>query len=349
MMPIKVIARMMGGHAAVVSMRTSGWSSSGAVSVFNPDGEQPASPNVGITTSMSPSTAVTSTSIVGLSEDGEVTLLNTSANPVNVVLAAQGWYSMAAAPIAAPIGPQVDPGVIFDAPDQGPSTVTFTPPVDPTYTLAGATNNRVAMSVGGTLVGYYSPNAVDEAGQAIPATIAAAGSDLVVTVTPPSETDYPLTVVPTFEASNPESSTVQELYPEPEAPVDPAEQPMTPEDVVEIVDGASQAFVSDLENPDDSLSDASIAAASGQMTTMSSTPKKVKIPHWTRPGGSKIWPKYYIYDPDNKNGRGIPRGRPGTTTAPDGRFHMHPISVHPTQRNSPTRAATHGIPSIHRV
>ena len=56
------------GRAAVVSMRTSGWSSAGGVSVVNPDGEQPASPNVGITTSMNPSTAISSTSIVGLSE-----------------------------------------------------------------------------------------------------------------------------------------------------------------------------------------------------------------------------------------------------------------------------------------
>ena len=134
-------------------MRTSGWSSAGGLSVVNPDGEQPASPSVGITTSMNPSTAITSTSIVGLSDEGEVTVVNTSADPVTVVVSVQGWYAMAAAPIAAPVGPQVDPDVILEVPAAGPSTVTFTPPVDETYTLAEPSDNRVSMSVGGTLTG----------------------------------------------------------------------------------------------------------------------------------------------------------------------------------------------------
>ena len=75
---------------------------------------------------------------------------------------------------------------------------------------------------------------------------------------------------------------------------------MTPEDVVEIVDGASQQLVIDLENPESLPGE---GTATGQMTTMASAPSKARVPHWTRSNGSKIWPKYYVYDPDNKNGR----------------------------------------------
>lgn len=92
--PAGVPANEQSDRAAVVTMRVSGWSSVGGVSVVNPVGEPPATPGLGITSAMSPSTPVETTSIVALSEAGEGIVLNTSPAPVTVVLTVQGWFSL---------------------------------------------------------------------------------------------------------------------------------------------------------------------------------------------------------------------------------------------------------------
>lgn len=85
------------------------WTTSGSIVVFNPDEGVPGTSNVSFNTATSPSTGVTSTSIVAPSAvGGELAIKNTSSGPVDVLLTAQGWFG------APNVFHELAPAVVYD-------------------------------------------------------------------------------------------------------------------------------------------------------------------------------------------------------------------------------------------
>lgn len=80
--------------AVALNVTAKHWTSGGTVTVYNADEPLPGTTNVSFTgTNGDPSNGISSLAIVGVSEAGQIRIHNSSSNPVDFYLTAQGWFS----------------------------------------------------------------------------------------------------------------------------------------------------------------------------------------------------------------------------------------------------------------
>lgn len=266
--------------------------------VFNAEGAQPTSPTVNFSSANDPATGVGTTLPVQVSSDGEVTVLNTSAGSVTVNLWQGSWASGAAEPSEGePIGPQPGLALITTPSTTGQNPTWFEPPIDEDYFLATENDNSVSVHIGSQVVGHYRVTALDESGYVVPSTIEEAFLGYLLVVTPPG---IPVTVIPAFEAVDPDDPVVQSLYPEyvPPAVGDDPEAAQTIEEFITDVDTSRAEFIGD------STAVRPTATSPGHASSISATATsnaKVKVPHEYISTYVRNLPKYYFFAPTMAN------------------------------------------------
>lgn len=294
--------------AVALTVAAQNWSTGGTVTLWGADEEPPSTTNVAFVTGEGvPTNGVSSSALVGLSVDGEINIKNSSTSSVDVMLVAQGWFTSPDSAEPALQGPAPGPETIPTAPTSGSENLDLTPPISEPFTLTAAAP-KVALTISSVLAGHYTASAVDDDGTQVPAAVSVNGSKLRITVTPPATATYPIVVLPQFEATNPDSATVQSIYPEgtdmPVATLDPDDEvPITDAEAVTQTDEANADLTADLLTEDESDTDTPVE---GEATIMSASSKKVKIPMRRYNPWTIVAQKYYFYDPKAKSPRRSP-------------------------------------------
>lgn len=278
------------------------WTDGGSAKLYNVDLDEPAISAIsfaGSGTSLNVGNVTTSVVNIG---DGELAVRNTSTADIDVVLKSQGWFS-ADPEIGAVddgsddvLGPNPLPQAMTEAPADSLQTFTFDLPVEGAFTLSDGPERKVTLHHGGVNAGEYTAMAVDDAGNPVTTSLHGSGQQLVQVVTPSPDTEYPVTVTPIFEASDPDLTQVQDLYP-PLEDFDSENQALQPTDPVEITDDGMADFVAGLQEPEQIVA-TNVSAAS------SSNPY-VPVPKKTV-NGKVVKQKYYYYDPDGLHPRRLP-------------------------------------------
>lgn len=179
------------------------WADPGSVSVFDGDFGSNGTSNIAFAgTYQAP---VQSTSIVRVSDAGTVVLHNSSDGPVDVRLAAQGWFSPPAEQWDDSDGsdlqssPQLQylvPAKLITSASQA-ATVELAPtlPAGKSFT---ATSDGVGVTDGSGILGTYRPVSTDGDGAVLPISLALADGKLMATVTRPTDVTYPIVIQAPF-------------------------------------------------------------------------------------------------------------------------------------------------------
>lgn len=279
--------------AVAVSLTVRNWTSSGTFTAYSGDDlAPPETTNLSFTAGQGePSIGSETTAIVPLPPEGTIKVRNTSAGQLTFYVSAQGWFTQYDEPYVDDVTeedfgvtPNPDLQVIDQAPEGADATLDFTPPVDGTFQLSDQADGTVKMIRGGQADGSYTPVAVDAAGNELDTELEQSGSTLTQVVHPTAETEYPVFVLPAFNAA--ESSTnVDDIYPSEAdffAEVDP----------VEVVDEGTATFVEELKTEPMGSGDAGMSAFAA---SSSSSYHYVHVPK------KAAQERYYYYDPYGKH------------------------------------------------
>jgi hypothetical protein len=238
--------------SVAMSITALDWTASGYVSVVDADlPNDNGTSNLAYTGSYSSTdTALTSSAIVAVSRANTVTIRNRSKSPVRLLLNSQGWFDRAE-PVApdeqdelTTLGPNPEDQYLEN--DTSPRQLSFDLPVQGGFDLS-MSGSKVALKRGGVELGTYVAHAIDDAGTAVPTTLSIDGSRIVQSVTPTSSTQYPVSVFPSFTATDPANPTTTSLYPELAAEgVDSS----AAAEAIQLLDGeASDEHVEELKDP----------------------------------------------------------------------------------------------------
>ena len=194
---------------ALLTMRATGWSSAGGVSVYDISGEAPDTSDLDFSASMSPSTGTSTTSIFDLSSDGAVTVLNHGDDPVTVQLSVQGWFPLGAArpqlrevpPDEGPAGEsdgRLTPVARIVSQAQVPGAVAFPIPLETGQTISMIAGVPTVKSSNGTVQGTFELVIFDDAGVEVPGTLGVSGNSVVVSIAGAPSATWPLSALPIF-------------------------------------------------------------------------------------------------------------------------------------------------------